>query len=426
MNAKKALVRAILDTNDFLEYRRFTEIPWRELLQAERVVLVVPSTVVSELDQNKSENRSAKKRERARELLPLIEHFSQGVGEEIQEAVTMEYFVGNLEDVCKVNDLTASYADHKIVASAILARERNADSTIVLVTGDTGMRMTGKSRGVDTIAMPEQYRLPHAVDEEERERRQLERELQKLQARKPVMSIGWGEDLDQVLRPAVTPTQPQAEAEIETKLSQAIKLLRPTPSFRTSGTDPDDPRITEVQEVTSKYEHDYRQYLIKMANYQTKQSLTINATLRIENSGTKAATDVRLTVAFPQQLSIAEKRRVPPEEPQIPYQLRGHAALTGLHDLFGSRHLNDLSHLMPPVKKNVESWVTGYEVIMRIEKLQQSYSAPSRQFQITFGSVEDVGPCAVQYHLIADELLEPITGELSIVPTIGEVTSEDA
>lgn len=72
MTEGKPAVFAVLDTNDFLEHRRFTEVPWPELVSASAVVLVVPWQVVSELDSNKTNNRSAAKRERARDLLPLM------------------------------------------------------------------------------------------------------------------------------------------------------------------------------------------------------------------------------------------------------------------------------------------------------------------------------------------------------------------
>ena len=408
MPEQTPLIHAVLDTNDFLEHRRFTEIPWRDILAGDRVVLVVPWKVVAELDANKSNNRSSTKRERARTILPLIERFSQlEPSAEVRPGITMEYFHGNVEEMCRKHDLTSTHPDHLIVASALVLREHTPATHVVLVTGDTGMRMTARRVGLDVIPMPEEYRLPHALDDEERERREMERELQRIQARRPKLSLGWGEDLNPALRRTISPRQPLSDQEFD-----ALVLVETNKPYIVGREDLEDLVITGTPRYPYGYAERCREYVTKLSQYRTANSLMFGMAVSVHNSGTNAATDVRLRLSFPRDIILLN------QEPKTPRQPARHAEtdlVASYPPAMTTQLLADLN-----INKNVTSRVDENDkvLVMRIQKLRQMDSATSKEFFMQFASVDSVRPFEVTYHLVADELLEPIEGKLPIIVEI--------
>lgn len=417
MLEEQPAVFAVLDTNDFLEHRRFTEVPWPELVSASAVVLVVPWQVVSELDSNKTNNRSATKRERARELLPLIEHYAQlSGGAEVRSGVTMQFFSANVEDICRKHDLTPTSPDQVIVASALALKDRYQGGSVVLVTGDTGMRMTARRVGLTVVAMPEDLRLPQALDDEERQRREIERELKRYQSRKPAFDIGWAAG-GSVLQASVSPVKAASTQEIEARVATRLQRIHLPQSHRVlNNSTAENPAYRDALSRIESFRSKYGEYVTKSEAFRLRDSLTIECAVSLTNQGTKPASDVRLRVTFPTFVTVLDRRTRSPIEPVAPSFGGG-----GLGSLSDGSHVPQIPVFNPPLVtaavQNIRSWVEDDKrtVVLRVNKLHQSYNASTDPFFVLFGSPDEVQSFSPGYHLVADDLLEPLEGKLSIV-----------
>lgn len=412
---------AVLDTNDFLEHRRFTEIDWLDLVGADRVTLVVPWQVVAELDDNKSNNRYATKRERARELLPLIEHYAQvAVGEEVRAGVTMEFFSQSVDDICRENDLSPTVPDHVVIASAISIERLRGKGAVVLITGDTGMRMTARRVGLAVISMPESLRLPQALDEAERERRELERELQRFQSRRPQFTIGWAGE-EKIIRVALTPHSKASPQALDQVTSQRVSKIALPPPYILGNAE--NPRHADAVSRVTEFRKKFRKYVEDLDDARLRDSLTFETRISLKNLGTKPATDVRLRVEFPDGIVVADEKPKYPAQPAAPSF--GVSLLDSLNPNLGLASFETLIRhpIIPSAPGNIRSWVEndGRTVVLRVTKLHQSYTASTDSLYISFDEAAGIRSFAAHFHLVADDVVEPIEGTLSVVITDANV-----
>jgi hypothetical protein len=142
---------AVLDTNILLQYQEPWKLPWREILLAQSVRLIVPLRVVEELDEKKY---SASKRlaVRARGLLPRLEALvgSDGSPGTVAQGVTIEV------PVERGSRSRTTDADEEILAfCAELPQLMGAPVT--LVTADTAMRLRAGAQGTAVVVPPDEY-----------------------------------------------------------------------------------------------------------------------------------------------------------------------------------------------------------------------------------------------------------------------------
>ena len=137
----------VLDTNTLEHFQLPNSIDWRKLLAQEQVRLVIPPTVIDELDRHKHDD-SKRLRERARNVLPkLLEMVAEdGSPKAIREGVTLELQVDPAPN--------AADADGEILATcaelALLAGQ-----PVAIVTDDTRLRLRARRAGLQAMVPPE-------------------------------------------------------------------------------------------------------------------------------------------------------------------------------------------------------------------------------------------------------------------------------
>jgi rRNA-processing protein FCF1 len=141
---------AIPDTNVFMHFHLFDVLPWRDILGAERVQIVVPIAVIEELDHLKiaRENRV---RRRAQKTLMRLDPYLDGRAK-LEEGVTLEVLLDSNPD-------RRVAADTRILNTCRMIAAAGADR-VVVVTGDTAMRVRAHAMGLTAVVMPEDLRLP--------------------------------------------------------------------------------------------------------------------------------------------------------------------------------------------------------------------------------------------------------------------------
>jgi rRNA-processing protein FCF1 len=140
---------AVIDTNVLLHYQRPDSVPWPKVLGRISVRLVVPLRVVEELDEKKY-GRSDALATRAREVLPWIEEAILSKAGKIREDTTIEVPIGPERRIRPEN------ADREIVDECHELREFGAHG-VMLVTGDTSMRLRAHAESIPTAPMPDTW-----------------------------------------------------------------------------------------------------------------------------------------------------------------------------------------------------------------------------------------------------------------------------
>jgi rRNA-processing protein FCF1 len=143
------------DTNALLHYTRFDQLPWPERTGQPVVRLVVPLAVIDELDSKKYARRE-EFQQRARELLTLIDRYETATPDadaQLREGATFEVLADE-----SGHFRAASTGQEILERCEFLAQATG--SPVSLVTGDSGVRINARARGIDVIKLGEQDLLP--------------------------------------------------------------------------------------------------------------------------------------------------------------------------------------------------------------------------------------------------------------------------
>lgn len=147
---------AVLDTNVLLHYQPVTQIPWVDLLGSTHIRLVVPLRVIEEIDLKKYAKNTGLAN-RARKLLPALEHLLGDVGGQVAAGVTI------LVPVDTGPRDRPDDADEEVLAVCRDLQQFSRRS-VTLVTGDTAMRLRAEAHGLGTFKLGQSYlRVQHTT-----------------------------------------------------------------------------------------------------------------------------------------------------------------------------------------------------------------------------------------------------------------------
>lgn len=182
---------AFLDTNIFLQFTEFTQIDWCTLLGCETVCLVLTSVNLDELDRHKYDARSQRRQKRARNTLEKIGSIIQDPPDAMHSIPHRPgVFLKLLLDHPRASSpsLSGNDNDHQMIAAIVdfAAQISPQDqSTVVFVADDTRARFKAMTLSIETLELPESYRLPPEPDQATRRVQELERKLATQSSRMP-------------------------------------------------------------------------------------------------------------------------------------------------------------------------------------------------------------------------------------------------
>lgn len=189
-------VAVFVDCNCFLQIRDLQDLPWSELLPGvRRVDVMVMPSVLTELDQKKVEPKD-RVRNRARAAIRQIDAASERDPMRIRLRDTPVEVSLVLPDVPRTDwlrhpKLDPSRPDDHLVAQAL---DTTTDLHKVLLSHDSGPRVTARRCGLTANAPPKTWLLPDPVDDDRKKLQQLQRENAKLLARYPLVVASWGSE----------------------------------------------------------------------------------------------------------------------------------------------------------------------------------------------------------------------------------------
>lgn len=167
-----------LDTNIYLHYQDFQQIPWNKLLgiEAQYTIVVVPK-VHAELDEKK-DSAKGKIQKRAKKISSklyeiLINH------EKTKIPVLRCKATNPTEEDRRLFDLSRS--DNMIILTALKSGWKKDD--IIIVSADKNIQFTAEDFGLGHYLMEDEYLLPPEQDEKDIEIQRLKHELEQLKTR---------------------------------------------------------------------------------------------------------------------------------------------------------------------------------------------------------------------------------------------------
>jgi predicted ribonuclease YlaK len=150
------------DTNALLHYTRFDQLLWAERMQAGLVRPVIPLAVVEELD-GKKYARRAEFQQRAREMLTLIDRYVTASPPDGYSQVRESVMVEVLPD--EPGHLRMPSTDQEILERCEFLHQVTGNPA-TLITGDTGMRINARGRGINVFKLSDDDLLPRYKQQE--------------------------------------------------------------------------------------------------------------------------------------------------------------------------------------------------------------------------------------------------------------------
>jgi hypothetical protein len=278
------------DTNVFLEFLFFDEIDWRAVAGRDATLIVVTRPVITELDRNKSENRSPKKRERARTSLRKFEEHHRGDAK-LRNGAAFELWAKN---PTIVDGIDASYPDDLLIASAVHFRdERGVD--VAIVTGDLGVRV--EAFGLPALMLDEAQRRPHEQDDLTIRLGKLEAQLAAKPAAKLLLTYADG-SVELTKRFFRYSEKSNNEIDTEVRAEYAKRSKRG--------------EALDLPWDQGQWAKGEIRYLRALRAHEARQHVTFAVELLLRNTGAAPADDIHIGVEVPKRFEIALKAELPP------------------------------------------------------------------------------------------------------------------
>jgi hypothetical protein len=406
-----------VDTCVFLEFRPFSQLPWRKIVPAKKVKLAVCLPVVNELDEKKTYNPRLS--ERARRSYKEIE---EKEGKEFQDGVTPEIDHYSLRRDSYPETMNPDHRDDQIIRCAQLYLERHPDAAPVMVATDDGsMRVRCRLFSIPAVGIPEEERLPVPQDDFLKKVRKLEGELAAERGRRPELTI------------LVTPAggNPEADSGSALQLSKKFRVVDVNEAIKEIREDHPklgvrstyilgEKRAAEYNGELEDFFTRYGEYFGRLNRWVEARGRFYDCDLYVKNEGRALATHIQLELVFPPFVRLLDPLTAWGEHdpaPRPPYPERPEQRLSRILSPLGSLPL-----LVKPVAEQLadEPYIPkvhfdddeGPRLSCSLGKLLHG-GAPVRLEKLTFWFLKGEQPktFGAQYRIRAAELPEEEEGQ---------------
>lgn len=433
-----------LDTNIFLHFKFFTEIPWHSLFGDPFQIVLAP-VVVDELDKHKR-HQNGKIASRARKVLS---HFESIVNE--PDTFPLHYLSKRpaVETFQKLQ-LDMQEQDDCVLAAIVEFSLGHSDGEIFLISNDTGPRFRAASLGIETRQLPINYQIPPEFSNEQKQIQKLTKENNQLKNAIPKLSLIF-ENGTKLLKAKLNPIQ-QNQEDLQAQLYRDALAQYPELDYENqqkkiqeiegklkSGSNLKDQLylISQIESVKSthlrkeqietynkklnEFFSEYEKYLKSDYKYKQLLSLTLPVSLSLENNGNTPATDIDIWLHFPDGFKLLNEENFPdkPNKPKPPYKPKHQFDIGNLSPLsFPSlnpyrdyRNSEAAFNLNKPEIRETNS----YEVDVHFENLKHFQSIPIDTLMVVFLTPSSIKSFKIDYKIIVGNAPEPFVGSLSVV-----------
>src|SRR6266550_1517686 len=415
-----------LDSMVYTHYKPIEDVDWLVAVGAEKVTIVVPRVTLKELDKHKNTHPSAKIRDRVAGVLKRLEKYLPG-GADLRPGVNISRYQRHPSDSeLAERGLNAIWSDDVLIGTILLYRAEHPDAEVMLVTQDTGPKLTALDHDLKVLALPENLRLPAEQDPIQKENEQLRQMILKQQGARPELHLAFtGHDQPYIEILLDAPNPFPADKAKQTLTEIAAKHPRVTP-----GESKVDAYILPRPEEHVRYNGEretylieYEKYLINKWNHENAVRRSLSLSFSLFNSGMRPAEDIDIHLYIPDGIIVHEREPSSrtPGEPTPPKPVRSAAQMmaeriTGPVGLLGDMSFGSAStgpFVGPESSGLTIKRTNSYEVTTHIQTLKHGYSVPIPPVHIEFES-EQPSSFGIKYSLHPANLPESVDGELHV------------
>ena len=434
------MLYCFLDTNIFIEFKNIAEIDWLTELSCSNVCLVVTSVVVRELDAMKSDYNNKRRRNRAiaaRRYLAQIDVKSTNA---VKHGVTVQYLHKRPSPTVFENfELSANSNDDILLASALQYMEEHSNLDVMLLTDDLDLQFKARVHDLPEQSLSDESRLKEKADRNEKEIARLSARNRTLESSQPDLKLGFlssdgaiakyykadadfSENL--IASHAIEEEKERQRAELEYMPEEPRReQQRNVFLSKLAAMSATQSAIREYYEHLDSYFDELGKYLYEDSLYKLFPDLAIQIPLVIDNSGSAPANGVEIVVTLIGCREIlTEAPEKPLYKPEPPAQPKPRSALSSFSDFSPFLHNPYLS--MPDIDfgRRPEGWTIEkagghryrcdhyFELVMhhRRRSLDEIFLIIDRPKSF---------PCALamEYEVIAQNLIDKVSGELTII-----------
>jgi hypothetical protein len=222
----------IADTMVYLHYIPVDQVDWHTVLNvpsSDDVLIVVPGITLREIDKHK--NTSPRLRNRAQRAGSQLGGWLSSAGSVLRDGVRIEAALRAPQVNWLELGLDSASNDDMLVASVVEFSGARRDCHVVLVTQDNYVRLRASALGIDVLSLGDEFRLPSDDDPVERENRELRRELQRMQAIRPVLDLQFAGSAGKTMRVVIRAVAPLSSEEMAERLKEIEQRYLPVESF---------------------------------------------------------------------------------------------------------------------------------------------------------------------------------------------------
>ena len=425
-----------LDTNIFLHFKLFNQIPWDNIVNSKKVKIIIAPIVISELDKHKY-NERAKIRTRANKILKIFhKYIEKGLTTQINDKLELCFLANQplVETFNKFSLNISSQDDHLLASIKEYKIDENEEPTI-LITSDIGPILKSKPLNIKTLKMPEEYKLPFELDTTVKKIAKLEEENLNLKKRIPILKIYFS-NKKIVKHFSIKPPIKFDSEYIEYKIKE-LKEKYPKKSkdnlpsigsnfkfglneIMASMINKNKDLIGEYNKNLDNFFERYKEYLIEYLYYLSQRRLSFEINFFVFNEGTVPAEDIDILLHFPNGFSL--KRKIDQiEKPKKPYPPRLKSPFELTFPIFPNfptinpyipklDNVNIRNVSIPSIKK-----IHSYDVEFNIKYLKHNQYETLDPLIITFDSFESVPNFSIDYKIQASNVPQEISGSLNLI-----------
>jgi hypothetical protein len=427
-----------IDTMIFLHYRAIEEINFLDLLKADSISILISRITLRELDEQKNIHQLSKIRERAKKVLNKIEEWIK-TENPIRPNVNIKYYSSIPNINFEKHGLKQNWNDDFLLATILQYREENPTHDVLLISQDSGPRLTAHHLNITSIELPQEFKLPIESNPLEIENRELKRTLAKIQSALPqlVVCFSGREKVESHACFSLEPPSNSMEDEIEKEIA---KLTSKYPKrYPPNSKDVDNRNTLEKFSLNmiiptsideyERYNKDVDKYIIQYKSY-LKASLmkrevtkrSINFQIEIRNIGTAPAEDVDIYLHFPDGFVLMQGDSLPPflKKPETPIEPRTQAQIIAesINSFSNFQHFSLPKSYIPQIGTTSAFKIKktkSYELTDHFKRIKHGGFVKLPKLFIIFESFDSANSFSCDYIIRPANMPEPLRGSINFV-----------
>ncbi len=210
------MLKLVVDTNLFHEFRPLEDLPWQDLGEDDKVELIVTDVVQTELDEHKKSTRPRLKRT----AIKVTKQFRDMLLNEQDELEIKKSNPRVTLHLSNMNFGTEAYGtldltnlDDQLVAIAKKIADQNGHGSVRLFSNDTRPLRKARGVGVEILPIPDEWRREDEQTDDDKECARLKEENKRLRSQEPI--LGLSTDVPEILEKVLPVYESLTEDEIK-------------------------------------------------------------------------------------------------------------------------------------------------------------------------------------------------------------------